>query len=250
MKVVRRLGFRPPPTPRPLPRGRPEELGCHPRSPRRRRARDVRRAAHGSAALGRAGVVELRERPARTASCVRPRRCVRRGCVHRIHLGGGLGPKRCLARSLAIASGLVAASSQRVAPPHRGQVETSISKTCRSSQAHGFLRGSGGSTVSARALALSCLNSGSCTGSSSTCGTRHAGRNRAQPRHREPPEDRVHERCRGRSGVVQLLRKRWLHANRVAAAHRHGGQCDRAPPPIRPRTRRRGSNARGSPATR
>jgi len=43
--------------------------------------------------------------------------------------GGGLGPRPCLARSLAIASGLVAASIHCMTPPQRGQVVTSISNT-------------------------------------------------------------------------------------------------------------------------
>jgi len=43
--------------------------------------------------------------------------------------GGGLGPRPCLARSLAIASGMVRASSHCMTPPQRGQVVTSISNT-------------------------------------------------------------------------------------------------------------------------
>ena len=43
--------------------------------------------------------------------------------------GGGRGPRPCFASNRAMASGLVAASSQRVGPPHRGHVVTSISNT-------------------------------------------------------------------------------------------------------------------------
>ena len=57
-----------------------------------------------------------------------------------------------------MASGVVAASSQRVTPRQRGQLTTSTTKTCRSSQAQGFLRGSGAT------MELSFSNSGSCLG--------------------------------------------------------------------------------------
>jgi len=57
-----------------------------------------------------------------------------------------------------MASGVVAASSKRVVPPQRTQVTTSSWKTWRSSQAHGFFRGSGARTV------LSCSKSARCFG--------------------------------------------------------------------------------------
>ena len=50
--------------------------------------------------------------------------------------GGGLGAKPWLAMSRAMASGVVAASTQRMGPPQRAHVSRSSANTCWNSHAH------------------------------------------------------------------------------------------------------------------
>ena len=69
--------------------------------------------------------------------------------------GGGRGPRPWRARSSAMASRVVAASTKRIRPPQEGQVVTSTWNTCRRSQAHGLRGGFGSSSPSYSACSKS-----------------------------------------------------------------------------------------------